>query len=269
MQQFYHDYVLNYLLRFCAALIILAAGTFIAYIIRRFLHHGIKLKNNEVPKAFLTNLVFAAVMLVTFIMALAKIGVPTATLITVLGAGSLAIGLALKDFLSNIAAGFMIIFLRPFKIGDYIIVNGTAGTIININLFMTQLKSATNECVFVPNTIITDNPIVNQSYYHIRRLDVEIGVDYGTDLKKAKSLLEKMLFDFDFVAKEETVIIGVSNLADSSIVILVRFWVRIENYTTAKYQFLEAVNQKFSEEKISLPFPQLDVHIKNDQGTTL
>lgn len=263
MQHFYDDFVLIYMIRFCAAALILGVGALIAYSVRRFLNHGIKVKNNEVPKAFLTNLVFAGILLISFIMALAKLGVPTATLITVLGAGSLAIGLGLKDFLSNIAAGFMIVFLRPFKIGDYIIVNGAAGTIININLFMTQLKSASNECVFIPNTNITSNYIINQSYYRLRRLDVEIGVDYGTDLKKAKLLLEQLLFNFDFVAKEETPVIGVTNLADSSIVILVRFWVLTQDYVTAKHQLLEAVKQKFSEENISMPFPQLDLHIKN------
>lgn len=263
MQQFYNEYIVTYMLRIIAGLLIFGIGTFIAYAVRRFLSQGIKLKNNAIPKAFLTNLIFVAILLITLIMSLSKLGVPTATLITVLGAGTLAIGLSLKDFLANIAAGFMIVFLRPFKIGDSIVVDGTAGTIININLFMTQLKSPSNECVFIPNTNIMGNSIVNQSYYRIRRLDIEIGVDYDTDLKKAKLLLEKLLYDFEFVAKDETPIIGVTNLGDSSIVILVRFWVLTQDYTIAQHQFLEAVKLKFSEEKISLPFPQLDLHIKN------
>lgn len=267
MQNFYNEYIVTYLLRIVGALLILGIGTLIAYTVRRILNQGIKLKNHAIPKAFLTNLLFAAIVLITFIMSLSKLGVPTATLITVLGAGSLAIGLSLKDFLANIAAGFMIIFLRPFKVGDSIIVNGTLGTIININLFMTQLKSPSNECVFIPNTNIMGNSIVNQSYYRIRRLDIEIGVGYDTDLKKAKLLLEKLLFDFEFVAKDEAPIIGVTNLADSSIVILVRFWVLTQDYTIATHQFLEAVTQKFTEENINLPFPQLDIHIKNQQGT--
>jgi len=115
MQQFYNEYIATYVLHILAALLILTVGASIAYAVRRFLNQGIQLKNYAIPKAFLTNLIFVAILLITFIMFLSKLGVPTATLITVLGAGTLAIGLSLKDFLANIAAGFMIVFLRPFS----------------------------------------------------------------------------------------------------------------------------------------------------------
>ncbi len=263
----YETYILSYLPHLFAALLILIVGITIASILKRFLKHGMKIKNDEILITFLTNLVFSVVLVITIIMTLGKLGVPTATLITLLGAGSLAIGFALKDFLSNIAAGFLIIFLRPFKIGDFIVVNGNSGTIININLFLTQLKSSSNECIFIPNNGIIVNPITNQSFYKLRRLDIEIGVGYETDLQKAKNLLETMLSTADFVVQSEQPVIGVANLADSSIIMLVRFWVLTENYTIAKHKLLEAVKQKFSEENISLPFPQLDLHLKKENGS--
>lgn len=247
------------------ALIIFGAGLFIAYIVKKMLKKYIHLHNNEMLKNFLSNLASSLIILMTVISALSKLGIPTASLVAVAGAAGLAIALSLKDFLSNIAAGFMIVFLKPFKVGDFVKLNNDSGTVTDINLFMVTLKSPTNECLFIPNNKAITNNVLNQSFYDTRRVDLIIGVDYSTNLTQAKSILNDILQNNGLVLKTPTFAIGIQELADSSINMLVRYWVAKANLLQSKMDLLEAITAAFREANINIPFPQLDVHFDNPQ----
>lgn len=245
-----------------SALVILIVGILIAYLARSVIRRCIRIENNKMLKSFSANLIFGLILLLTLITTLSKLGVPTASLVAIMGATGLAIGLALKDFLSNIAAGFMIVFLKPFRVGHYISVNGSAGTIIDINLFMTQLKTSSNECLFIPNNKVITNAITNQSYYNTRRMDLVIGIDYSADLKQAKDIIATTLIDNILTLKNPAPFIAVQELADSSVNLLVRFWVESSNLSAAKSEILETLKTQLTAAGIDLPFPQLAVHIE-------
>jgi small conductance mechanosensitive channel len=244
------------------ALVIFVIGILMAYLARSFIQRCIKIENNKMLKSFSTNLIFGLILLLTLITTLGKLGVPTASLVAVMGAAGLAVGLALRDFLSNIAAGFMIVFLKPFGVGHYIQVNGNAGTIVDINLFMTQLRTSGNECLFIPNSKVITNAIINQSYYETCRVDLVIGIDYAADLQTAKEVITAVLADNALTLKDPAPIIGIQELANSSVNLLVRFWVERINLLNAKFEVLEACKERLTKAGINLPFPQLDVHLK-------
>lgn len=242
------------------AFIILCVGLFAAYIIKKLIKKYVKLHNNEMLKSFLGNLTSSLIVLLTAISALSKLGVPTASLVAIAGAAGLAVALSLKDFLSNIAAGFMIVFLKPFRVGDFVKINGDSGTVTDINLFMVTLKSPTNECLFIPNNKVITNNVLNQSFYDTRRVDLTIGVDYKTNLLQAKSQLNDILQNNEMVMKDPIYTIGVQELADSSINLLVRYWVTKTNLLQSKMDLFEKISVDFASAGINIPFPQMDIH---------
>lgn len=247
------------------SLIILCVGLFAAYLVKKILKQYIHLHNNEMLKNFLGNLASGAVILLTAISVLSKLGVPTASLVAVAGAAGLAIALSLKDFLSNIAAGFMIVFLKPFKVGDFVKINSDSGTVTDINLFMVALKSSTNECLFIPNNKVITNNVLNQSFYDTRRVDLVIGVDYNTDLAKAKEILNTILSNHQFILTSPAFSIGIQELADSAINVLVRYWVNKPDLLQSKLSLNEEIAVAFKAANINIPFPQMDVHITSEK----
>lgn len=261
MDTFSLNTLMSYLPMVFSAAMIFIVGCIIGYISKKLSKRLVKGSHNKTFATFMANLTFTLILLITVIITLTKLGVPTATLVAVMGAASLAIGLALKNFLANIAAGFMIIFLKPFKIGDYVIMNSDAGTVTDINLFMTQLKTATNESLFVPNNKIMTGSITNQSYFDTRRMDIVVGVGYESDLKQVKTLLEKILENEPMVLKDPQSLVGVQDLANSAVNILVRVWVQRADILTAKLQLMETINDELTKAGINIPFPQMDVHL--------
>ena len=179
----------------------------------------------------------------------------------------MAIGFALKDFLSNIAAGFILIFLRPFKVGDYISVqNNAAGTVKEINLFVTVLNTLNNEALFIPNNQIASNYLINYTYNDFRRMDLSIGIDYSADIKKARAILLETMTQHTFVQHDPQPIVFVQNLGDNAIELIARLWVNKDVYTQTKYELLEQFKEKMDVAGIDIPFPQLTVHLS--QGTS-
>ncbi len=240
---------------------ILVVGISLALIIRNRCHKWIKLGVDVSVESFIINAIFTLIITIIVITALAKLGVPTASLLTLLGAASLAISLSLKDFLGNVAAGFIIIFLRPFKTDDFIDVGGNLGTVTNVNLFVTQLKTPTNEAIFIPNSKIIQDRIINKSHYPIRRLDITISVSYGSDLAKAKEVAAQVLKDCSYVLADPLFTIGLDDLADSSVNIVLKVWVERTNYVDAKFAVLEGIKKAYTAHGISIPFPQMDVNL--------
>lgn len=211
--------------------------------------------------AFLSSLVRYLVLIFTFIAVLSQFGIQTASLIAVLGAAGLAIGFAMQGTLSNIAAGVMLLIFRPFKIGDYVEVSGQSGTVDSINLFITELTTPDNRQIIVPNSNIWGQSVVNYSYHPTRRLDLEIGIGYGDDIDGAARIIRDILDAEERALKEPEPMIAVGNLGASSVDLTVRVWVKAADYWPLKFDLTKRLKQDFDARGVGIPYPQMDVHL--------
>jgi small conductance mechanosensitive channel len=201
------------------------------------------------------------VMVITLIAVLNQFGVQTASVIAVLGAAGLAVGLALQGTLSNVAAGVMLLFLRPFRAGDYVEVGGKGGTVQEISLFSTELATPDNVFVSVPNSAIFGNTITNFSRHNTRRLDIPVGIGYGANIDKAFEVLLKVVADDGRALVDPVPAVMVMELADSSVNLNIRFWVNAADYWPCKFALNKAVKQALDQAGIEIPFPQRVVHM--------
>lgn len=204
-------------------------------------------------------------LLFVVIAALSHLGVDTTSLIALLGAAGLAIGLSLQDSLGNFAAGVMLIMFKPFRKGDFVEAGGAMGTVDAIKIFTTVMTTPDNKEVIVPNGAIISSNITNFSARPTRRVDMVFGISYGDDLRKAKAILEEIITADERVLAEPAPVVTVGELADSSVNFLVRPWVNAPDYWAVLWATTEAVKLRFDEEGISIPFPQMDVHLQHSQ----
>lgn len=216
---------------------------------------------DDTLRYFLSTLVRYVVLAITIVMVLERFGVQTASLIAVLGAAGLAIGLALQGTLSNLAAGVMLLFFRPFKIGDFVDAGGIAGTVKLISLFTTEMATPDNVKIIVPNKQLWDTSIKNFSANPTRRVDFQLGISYGDDIDKAFSVIQGILDGDERCHKEPAPQIVVGNLGDSSVDIIVRVWCNAPDYWGIKFDLTKAFKQTFDKEGIEIPFPQRVVHM--------
>ena len=216
---------------------------------------------DETLLTFLRNIIYYVLLAAVVIAALDQAGINVTSFLAILGAAGLAIGLALKDSLSNFAAGVMLIMLKFFEKGDYIIAAGTSGTVSAINIFNTVLTSPDNKKVIVPNSAILAGTIVNVTANDTRRVDLVIGIGYNDDLLKAKQLLKKIVSEDSRILSSPAPQIEVSELADSSVNFAVRPWCKTGDYWGVYFSLTEKVKLIFDQEGISIPYPQTDVHL--------
>lgn len=200
-------------------------------------------------------------LIITVLAVLGQFGVQTASIIAVLGAAGLAVGLALQGTLSNVAAGMMLLILRPFKVGDVVNIGGTFGVVDEIGLFITHLHSFDNIGIVMPNSKIWGSEIQNLSKFETRRVDLEFGISYTDDMDKAMSLIKDVLNADDRILPEPKPLIAVSDLADSSVNILVRPWTETSNVWPLRYDITKRVKESFDANDVSIPFPQRDIHM--------
>lgn len=211
--------------------------------------------------SFLRNVTYAVMMVVVLIAALQKIGVPTTSVLAIVGAAGLAVGLALKDSLSNIASGVMLIVLRPFRDGDTVQAAGLEGTIEEVRIFQTRLRTADNRLIVLPNSMITTSPIINFTAKPQRRIDIAVGVGYGDDLKRAREILLKLAADNPRVLEQPAPSVQVTQLAESSVNLLLSAWTRTSDYGDVKSELTEAVRNELIGNGLSIPYPQRDLHV--------
>jgi small conductance mechanosensitive channel len=201
------------------------------------------------------------VLAVVLIAVLAQFGVQTASILAVLGTAGLAVGLALQGTLSNVAAGFMLLILRPFKIGDYIDAEGTAGTVEEIGLFTTEFVTFDGLYLVVPNGQIWTKAIVNYSRLPTRRLDIAVGISYGDDIEEAQTVLMDLMMGDERVLKEPQPQVMVMALADSSVNLNLRCWATTDDYWQLKFDFTKLAKKRLEKAGCSIPFPQREVHV--------
>lgn len=201
------------------------------------------------------------ILIVTVLAVLSQFGVETTSLVAVLGASALAVGLALQGTLSNVAAGVMLLILRPFKTGDAVSIGGTMGVIDEIGLFTTEMHSFDNIGISMPNSRVWGNEIQNLNRFDTRRVDMEFGIGYGDDMDLAIKLIKEVLDEDERVLPEPAPLIAISNLGDSSVDIRVRPWTESSNVWPLRYDITKKVKERFDANGVSIPFPQRDVHV--------
>lgn len=259
--------LIEYAVNIAAALITLLIG----YIAANLLSNGvIKVMHARKLDATVTHFVGSilkyTILVFVVIAAMGRVGVQTASFVAIIGAAGLAIGLALQGSLSNFAAGFLLIIFHPIKAGEFIEVAGTSGVVQSVQLFTTTLTSGDNKMVVVPNSAILNGTIVNYSRMDTRRVDMTFGIGYGSDLRKAKQLLERLVSEEPRILKEQAATIAVAALADSSVNIVVRPWVKTADYWGVWFDFHEKVKLTFDAEGIEIPFPQMVMHMQKPQA---
>jgi len=210
---------------------------------------------------FLSGLVYYAAIAVVLIAVLGLFGIETTSLVAVLGAAGLAIGLALQGTLSNFSSGVMLLVFRPFKVGNYIEVAGTAGTVAEVGIFTTVLNTPDNVKIIVPNSAIYGDTITNYSANDTRRNDLVIGVSYGDDLGRARQTILDVIASDGRVLEEPEPVVAVSELADSSVNFVVRPWCKKEDYWTLRFDLTQEIKEKLEAAGCSIPFPQRDLHV--------
>ena len=211
---------------------------------------------------FVDSFIKAALYVVLIFIIASNLGVDAASIVAILGSAGVAIGLAVQGSLSNLAGGVLILLLKPFKVGDYIIdAAGREGVVSEIQIFYTQLHTADNKVVILPNGSLANNSITNVTAEKVRRLDVSVQVSYTCDLKEAKEVLTEMLRNNTYSLKDREMLAFVNSLDDSGITMGVRCWVKSEDYWSAKWDVTENCKLVLDANNISIPFPQLDVHM--------
>lgn len=252
----------TYGLRLVVALLILFIGNKLAKKLGDLLGRIMEKKNiDPILIPFTKGIVHYLLLAVVVIAALGQLGINITSFLAILGAAGLAIGLALKDSLSNFASGVMLIIYRFFRVGDYVTAGGTSGTVETINIFNTELVTPDNQKIFVPNSSIINNEIINVTANDTRRLDLVVGISYQDDIDRAKSVIKGILDAESRLLDDPEPVIAVSELGDSSVNLVVRPWVKTSEYWPVKFDLLEKIKTTLDQEGITIPFPQMDVHM--------
>lgn len=248
------------------AILILIIGFWLARILSRGVERLLKVrKTDEGLITFLRSMTLIGIRIMVIISAATQLGVEMTSFVALLGAAGLAIGMAFSGTLSNLAGGVMILFFKPFKVGDFVDLGGVEGAVKEIQIFNTILTTIDNKIIIMPNGPVANGTIINYTMADKRRVDWTFGIAYGDDLKKAKGLLQSFIQDDPRILNDPESFIGLAELADSSVNITVRGWVKTENYWPVYFDMNERVYVEFDKEGLNIPFPQLDVNlVKND-----
>ena len=256
------DYVIPWGLNIFFALLIFIIGKIVVSIIISVLKKVLRrTKMDDILLNFVTSILKTILVLFVVIASLNQLGIDTTSLIALLGAAGLAIGLALQGSLQNFAAGVMLLIFRPFKAGDFVEAGGVAGIVESISIFTTIMRTADNKEVIVPNGTIYGGSITNYSARDTRRVDLVFGIGYDDSIKDAKEIMENIINSDPRVLKDPETQIAVSELADSSVNFVVRPWVKSEDFWAVKFDLTEKIKLAFDEKGISIPYPQMDVHL--------
>jgi small conductance mechanosensitive channel len=244
------------------ALAIFYIGRFVVRMVTKMLRRGMQKQDvDKTLETFVCNLISSILMAFVIIAAISQVGVQTTSLIALVGAAGLAVGLALQGSLSNFASGVLIVLFRPYKVGDFIEAAGIAGSVEEVQILSTVLKTGDNKRVIVPNSQIMDSIITNYSANDKRRVDMVVGVSYEDNLDTVRKTLEELVAADERILKDPACTIAVSELGDSSVNFVLRPWVATADYWGVKFDLTEAIKKRFDEVGISFPFPQQDVHL--------
>jgi small conductance mechanosensitive channel len=262
--QLINTYIIPWGIRLALALAIFIIGRWVTKAIVRLAKRLMgKAGFDAMLVSFLGNILYTVLLLVVIIAALDQLGVQTTSLIAVFGAAGLAIGLALKDSLSNFSSGVLLIIFRPFKVGDVIEAAGITGVVEELRIFSTILRTGDNREIIVPNSHIYAGPITNISARPTRRIDLVLGIGYDDDIRKAKQLIEAAFAADERIHEDPAPSVSLADLAESSVNLNVRPWVNTGDYWAVRSDLMERIKLAFDENGISIPYPQRDIHLHN------
>lgn len=268
MAEKFGDKILNLGGRILFAIICFLIGAQVIKFVRKIVRRGMeKAKADLGVVQFVDSFLKASMYVVLALMIASSFGVDAASIVALLGSAGVAIGLAVQGSLSNLAGGVLILLLKPFKVGDYIIASGQEGEVSEIQIFYTRLVTPDNKEVILPNGSLANNSIVNVTTRKCRRVDVPVSISYNSDIKKAKEVLTKMLNEDDKAMKDRDRIVFVDALGESSINLIVRCWFSNEDYWDGKWRITENCKHVLDEAGIEIPFNQLDVYMKEKSFT--
>ncbi|MBO5509255.1 MAG: mechanosensitive ion channel [Lachnospiraceae bacterium] len=261
------DWLTHKLFDIGIALVCLWIGIKVCKLILKVIKNSFNKANMEDSvEGFLLSLIKGLLYIIVVIMAASIMGFQVTSLVTILGTASLAIVLALQGSLANFAGGFLILIMKPFRVGDYIIENDKKceGTVISIDIFYTKLKTYDNRVIVIPNGNITANSIINLTAEKYRKLELNVNVAYNSDIKKVKQILGDIITSSEYYEDTMELALYVDSFQDSSIKMGARCFVRTENYWAARWAMLEEIKMKFDENGIEIPFNQMEVLVKSD-----
>ena len=249
-------------IRIIAAIAIFVIGRMVARVVTNGIEKVLASRDvDKILQTFFSNLVYWTLMTFVIIAAINQVGIQTTSLIAIMGAAGLAVGLALQGSLSNFAAGVLIVMFRPYKVGDFVEAAGIAGSVVQVQILTTVLKTGDNRKIVVPNAQIMSSIITNYSANDTRRIDLVIGIGYDDDIDKTRDTIQQLVDADDRILKDPACLIAVSELADSSVNFVVRPWVKTADFSAVNFGLTEAIKKRFDKEGISFPYPQRDVHI--------
>lgn len=262
------DYALPWAINILIALLIFVVGRMVIGWVHRLLGAVLSRFNVQVILAeFIQQVARVLLYVLLAIAILSQLGFDTTSLVAILAAGSLAVGLALKDSLQNFAAGVMLIVLKPFKVGDFVEVASTTGFVEKVMLFSTLLRATDNREIIIPNGRIYQGTLTNYTARETRRIDMVFGIHYDSDLRKAKQILQDLIAADERILQEPESLVAVSELAESSVNFTVRVWVNTEDFWKVRFNFIESVKLAFDDQGVVIPFPQVEMHIQSTPKT--
>lgn len=259
------DKALRLGIRVLFAVLVFFIGSRLIKLVRKMVKKSLLRGNAEQGVVqFLDSFIKAGLYVVLILAIASGFGVDAASVIALLGSAGVAIGLAIQGSLANLAGGVLILLLKPFKVGDYIKedTNGNEGTVEEIQLFYTRLVTPGNKIIVLPNGNLANSSLTNVTFAPDRRLDIQVGISYNSDIKKAKEVLLNLLEEDPFTIKEKDMLVYVDELADSAVILGIRCWFLNDDYWQGKWRITENVKYALDENGIEIPFPQMDVHLE-------
>lgn len=253
----------NFALQVIIAIIVYAVGAKLIKMIVKIVRKTLERRNTDIGVIqFLSAVIRYSMYFVLFMVILNLFGIATTSAVAVLGSCGVAVGLALQGSLANFAGGVLILLLKPFVVGDYIIEGANEGTVYEISIFYTKLKTVDNKVIVIPNGNLSNSSLINVSHMDNRRVDVAVGIAYEADIRTAKDILYKVAEEDPARLPDEDIVVAVDNLGASSVDMTVRIWVKSEDYWPTKWRLTENIKYALDENNISIPYQQIDVQIK-------
>jgi len=255
---------ISYGLSLVKAIAIFIVGKFVARLLANAIGKAAtRTSKDPMLSKFITNIAYALLITFVIIAAISELGVQTASLIAILGAAGLAVGLALQGSLSNFAAGVMTIIFRPYNVGDYVQVAGQLGTVEEVDIFTTSLRLPDKTKIIIPNGQALDDAIINYTEAGDRRMDLAVGISYEANIQHARDVILKTVSESDYVLDTPAPTVGVTELADNSVNLTVRPWAKASDHAAAKLELLERIKIALDEAEIGIPYPQREEHLYN------
>lgn len=269
-QQLLENWIIPYGTKLLIAIAIFVIGRYLARVLSTLIGKAVLASSkDEMLQGFVRSIAYFLFLLITVIASLSQLGINTSSLVALIGAAGLAIGLALQNSLQNFAAGVMLLIFKPFNKGDFIEAGGKSGKVEQMGILMLELRTGDNKTVLLPNGKVFADSITNYSRNETRRIDFIFDISYESDIEKAKEIIAQILFEDENVLHYPEPTIAVGNLAASSVQLFVRPWVQTENYASTQFAILEKVKAGFDKAGISIPYNQLDLHLPPQTSITL